>query len=149
MIRTMGLRRAGIADAPVLAAIHAAGFPPGEAWPAAALRELLEQPGVFGLIDPAGGMIMARVAADEAEVLTLAVAPQARRQGRGTALLGDAAAICARHGAARFFLEVSSTNAPAMALYTAAGFGAVGRRPRYYIDGSDAILMRRDLPGPP
>ena len=149
MIHSADLRRAGLADAPVLAAIHAAAFPAGEAWSVSALGGLLGQPGVFALIDPAGGMIMARLAADEAEVLSLAVMPQARRQGRGAALLDAAAGLCARHGAAQFFLEVSGTNLPAMALYAAAGFVAAGRRPRYYPDGSDAILMRRDLPAPP
>ena len=58
-----------------------------EAWSAAAIAAQLALPGTFGLIDPAGGMVLARVAADEAEILALAVAPPARRQGRGAALL--------------------------------------------------------------
>jgi ribosomal-protein-alanine N-acetyltransferase len=68
-----------------MAAIHAEAFPPGEAWSAEIFAAQLGLPGVFGLIDERGGMILLRVAVDEAEILTLAVAPAARRQGMGRA----------------------------------------------------------------
>jgi ribosomal-protein-alanine N-acetyltransferase len=48
-------------------------------------------------------------------------------------------------GAAAMFLEVSDRNLPARALYAAAGFAEVGRRRRYYADGSDALVLRRGL----
>ena len=142
-----GIIPAGPAHAAVLAAIHAASFPPEERWSVDAIAQQLCQPGVFGLIDPEGGMVLARVAADEAEILTLAVVPSARLQGKGRALVEAAAVHAEMHGAAMMFLEVSTANAGALALYAAAGFREVGRRRRYYADGSDALLMRRDLVG--
>ena len=130
------LREATPLHAAALAAIHAASFPPRERWGADAMALQLGLPGAFGLIDPAGGMVLARVAADEAEILTLAVAP---------ALLEAAAARAARAGAAALFLEVSAANAAARALYESCGFARVGLRTRYYSDGADALVMRRPL----
>jgi [ribosomal protein S18]-alanine N-acetyltransferase len=137
--------RAGPAHAAALAAIHGASFPPGQRWGADAMALELALPGVFALIDPRGGMVMARVAADEAEILTLAVHPALRRQGLARALLDGAAAIAAAEGAVTLFLEVALRNAGARALYAAAGFVEVGRRRRYYADGDDAMVMRRPL----
>jgi ribosomal-protein-alanine N-acetyltransferase len=137
--------RAGPAHAAAMAAIHGAAFPPGQRWGADAMALELELPGVFALLDPRGGIVMARIAADEAEILTLAVQPEARRCGIGRALLEAAAALAAEHGAASLFLEVALRNAAARALYGAAGFVEVGARRRYYADGDDALVMRRDL----
>jgi ribosomal-protein-alanine N-acetyltransferase len=133
------------AHAAAMAAIHAACFPPRERWSEAAMALQLAQPGAFGLIDPAGGMVLARVAADQAEILTLAVLPAARRAGRAAALLRRAAGLAGAAGARALFLEVGLGNAPALALYAACGFVAAGRRPRYYADGSDALVLRRDI----
>uniref|UniRef100_UPI001F012A0B GNAT family N-acetyltransferase n=1 Tax=Falsiroseomonas oryziterrae TaxID=2911368 RepID=UPI001F012A0B len=119
-------------------------FPAGERWGADAIRLMLEMPGAFGLV-ARDGFVLARVAADEAEILTLAVLPEARRQGVGGALLAGAMAAAAARGAAAMFLEVSEGNAAARALYAAAGFSGVGRRRRYYPDGSDAVVLRRTL----
>ncbi len=100
---------------------------------------------MFGLIDDQGGFILARVAADEAEILTIAVSPELRGQGLGGALLEAAMAEAARRGAAAMFLEVSADNHGAQRLYERHGFGQVGLRQRYYADGSDARVMQRDL----
>ena len=135
-------------DAPDLAALHAAAFPPAERWDAAAIRVLLELPGGFGLLQPGAGFVLARVAADEAEILTLAVAPAARRLGHGGALLAGAMAAAVARGAVAMFLEVAEPNAAARALYAAAGFAEAGRRRRYYPDGADALVLRRELIGP-
>ena len=80
-----------------LAAIHGAAFPAGERWGRDAMALQMELPGVFALIDSRGGMVMARVAADEAEILTLAVVPPARRHGLGRRLV-EAAAVEAGGG---------------------------------------------------
>ena len=123
------------AHAAALAAIHAAAFPPGEAWGEDAIALQLALPGAFGLIDERGGMLLGRVAADEAEVLTLAVAPAVRRRGIAAALLRAAMARGqARGGATAMFLEVATGNAAALALYRREGFVEVGRRRRYYAD---------------
>jgi ribosomal-protein-alanine N-acetyltransferase len=139
------MKAATVADAPALAVLHAAAFPPEEAWGPDAIRLMLEMPGAFGLHLPGQGFILARVAAEEAEILTFAVAPAARRGGHGGALLAAAMAGALARGAGAMFLEVSERNAAARALYAAAGFAEVGRRRRYYADGADALVLRRSL----
>lgn len=128
-----------------LAAIHAAAFPPREAWGEDAIALQLAMPGVFGLLDQRGGMILARVTEDEAEVLTVAVAPQIRRQGVATALLAGAMAAAREQAARTMVLEVAIGNAAARSLYVRAGFVEAGRRPRYYADGGDALILRARL----
>jgi ribosomal-protein-alanine N-acetyltransferase len=132
----------------MLAIIHASAFPEGEAWGPDAIALSLELPGAFGLFSAGAGMILARVAGDEAEVLTLAVAEPARRRGVGAALLGAAMAEAAARGAAAMFLEVSTGNEAARKLYAGAGFAEVGRRANYYADGADALVLRSPLSSP-
>jgi len=133
------------ADAGELAMIHEAAFQPGGCWGADAIRLMLDMPGTFGLHDLPNGFVLVRVAADEAEILTLAVSPGARRRGLGTALVVAAMASAAVRGARTMFLEVSERNAPARALYEAAGFRMAGRRRAYYPDGADALVLRREF----
>ncbi|HEY8613806.1 MAG TPA: GNAT family N-acetyltransferase, partial [Roseomonas sp.] len=92
--------------------------------------------------EPPDGFVFARAMAGEAEILTLAVDPGARRRGLGGALLTAAVTEAGRRGAEVLFLEVSEANAPARALYARAGAMEVGRRRRYYADGSDALVLR-------
>ncbi|MDA8253231.1 MAG: GNAT family N-acetyltransferase [Rhodospirillales bacterium] len=131
--------------AAALAAIHAAAFPPAEHWGEAAIATQLTLPGGFALLHLAGGMALGRLAADEAEILALAVVPARRRTGLGRALLAAAEEHIAAAGARVVFLEVSFANAPARALYAAAGYGEIGRRRGYYPDGSDALVLARPL----
>ena len=142
---TGGLELASVAHAAPMAAIHRAAFPAGEVWGVDAIALQLALPGVFGWLDQRGGMILARVAADEVEVLTLAVTPSARRQGAGAALLDGAMKLAWSRGARTAYLEVSEANAAARALYQRAGFVPAGRRRRYYADGTDALVLRRTL----
>lgn len=145
----MTLPAALATDAPVLAALHAAAFPPEEAWGADAIALMLELPGSYGLWSPGEGFVLARAAGGEAEILTLAVRPAARRRGLGGALMAAALAGAVLRGATAMFLEVAAGNAAARGLYLGLGFAEVGRRRRYYPDGSDALVLRRDLaPGP-
>lgn len=133
------------AHAAALALIHAAAFAPAARWPAEAMAAQLALPGTFGFIDPRGGMILARVAADEAEILTIAVAPDQQRQGIGRTLLRAAAHHAAAQGATALFLEVAEGNRPAAALYASCGFTQVGQRRRYYADGDNALVLRLAL----
>jgi ribosomal-protein-alanine N-acetyltransferase len=94
--------------------------------------------------EPAG-FVMGRVAAGEAEVLTLAVRPAVRRGGCGAALMRALMAEAARRGAQEMFLEVAEGNAAARALYAGLGGTEAGRRRRYYPDGSDALVLRLPL----
>jgi len=137
--------RATPADGAVMAAIHATAFPAPDAWSRDVFSQQLTLPGVFGLLHSSGGMVLARVAADEAEILTLAVAPAARRSGIAAALLQQAATIAESLGATAIFLEVAVTNAAARAAYDRAGFRLVGHRRAYYADASDALVLRMAL----
>jgi ribosomal-protein-alanine N-acetyltransferase len=138
---------AGAADCELMEAIHATAFSAADAWSRDVFGLQLTMPGVIALLHRADGLIVARVAADEAEVLTLAVMPQARRGGAGTALLQRAVQEVAAMGAAAFFLEVSVANKAARALYRRAGFKQAGRRVKYYSDTTDALVLRLDLAG--
>jgi len=133
------------ADAPALAALHAGCFVGREAWGAEAMALMLRMPGGFGLWRPGAGFVLVRAIAGEAEILTLAVLPEARRQGLGQGLMAAALARAAARGAAAMLLEVATDNAPAQALYASLGFAKVGRRRRYYADGRDALVLRREL----
>ncbi len=135
----------GVGHATALAAIHESAFPPAERWSVNVIALQLGVPGTFGFIDTGGGMILCRVIADEAEVLTLAVAPARRRRGVATILLRTAMRQAASLGATAMFLEVAEPNGPARALYRRSGFHEVGRRARYYANGTDALVMRADL----
>lgn len=82
----------------------------------------------------------------EVEVLNLAVRPEHRRRGLARRLLSIMLQATAKMGIVRAVLEVRTSNAPAIALYSSLGFIEVGRRPRYYPDtNEDAIIMARDL----
>ena len=135
------------ADLQAMAELHASAFPPAERWGATAISAMLGLEGAFGLVAGApDGFILARAVAGEAEILTLAVAPEARRHGLGARLLEAALAGAAERGAACLFLEVSEANSPARSLYARAGAEEIGRRRRYYADGSDALVLRITLP---
>ncbi len=139
---------AGPEEAELLAAIHAQAF--DRSWNTAAIKDLLTAPGVFALTDPDGdGFLMLRTVVDEAEILTLAVRPAARRQGLGRRLTDAAVEKARASGAERLFLDVAADNIAALALYTAAGFEAAGRRAGYYTrlaaPGVDALVLKKPL----
>ena len=129
------------ADTASLAALHAACF--ARAWDAATLSEMLSSPGMFTFAHD-DGFVLARTAADEAEILTLAVAPHARGKGLGRALLQAAINKAGTMGATTMFLEVGADNPHALALYAGLGFAKVGARKAYY-DGRDALVLRLPL----
>jgi len=136
------------AHAEALAAIHAAAFPPDEVWSATVIALHVGLPGGFGFIDARGGMVLARTIVDEAEILTIGVLPEVRRQGLGRDLLTAAMLRAAATDARAMFLEVAEENTGARKLYTNLGFVEVGRRKRYYANGDDALVMRVALMPP-
>ena len=100
--------------------------------------------------DPQGmprGHLLTTHVVDEAEILTVAVDPAHQRQGLATALLRAAQDYWQAHGVVTAWLEVRDTNHPARTLYTRHGWVDVGRRVRYYADGTDAVQMRWDSAG--
>lgn len=149
-------------QAALLAELHQEAYAderePG--WDADSLHALLGMPGAFALlaIDPAGqpaGFLLGRNAADEAEVVTVAVRPRLRRLGVGAALLLAFRQRAQQGGAQNLFLEVAEDNAAARALYARSGYEAVGRRPGYYqaprntsgdpAKSVAAIIMKRSI----
>ena len=146
----MTLRFAEAGDVEALHDLHAQAF--DAPWPAAEIERLMRIMGGFAVLaeDAAPqGFILIRTVADEAEILTLAVAPQVRRRGVGRALVEAAALEAARRGARSFFLEVAEDNPAALALYESVDFHAVGLRRAYYArpgaPAADALVLRRPL----
>jgi ribosomal-protein-alanine N-acetyltransferase len=141
--------------AEVISQLHAASF--DEGWDVAAVAALLAHPGsiamvaTYGVPATVGAFALAQVAADEAEILTIAVDPTWRRKGVAARLVGGIKRGALRSGARTLFLEVAASNEPAIALYRRVGFVEAGRRRNYYAkhDGTreDAIVMRCVLDG--
>lgn len=135
-----------------MAALHGLCFTTPAPWSAAAFATFMQDPLCFTLLE-ANAFLIGRAVAGEAELLTLAVAPQNRRRGLGARLLSRFVYQARLRGAHQAFLEVAATNAPAIALYTTAGFAITGRRTGYYrMPGAtpvDAVLMARALNDPP
>lgn len=132
-----------------LAALHARCFTVPPPWEAAAFAGFLADPLCFVLVEGDAGFILGRAVAGEAELLTLAVAPEARRRGLGRKLVARFVYQARLRGAEAAFLEVAEDNAAARALYARCGFAESGRRRGYYRkpDGGavDAVVMLRGL----
>jgi len=136
--------------AAAMASAHAQSF--DAPWDEGSFEDLLDGAGVFGFLaeeeDPAG-VILCRMVGGEMEVLTLAVAPWARRRGVARALMAAALSAAREAGAGQAFLEVDVDNAGAVALYRGLGFTQAGLRKAYYDRGAagraDALVMRLDL----
>lgn len=140
--------RAGPHDLDRLAELERICFSPP--WPPAELAREISLPEGLLLVarqpgEPVLGYALFHHAAGEAELLRLGVAPERRRQGTGEALLtaGLARLLCL--GVTTCHLEVRVDNHPALFLYERHGFRPTGRRPGYYRDGTDALLLALDL----
>jgi ribosomal-protein-alanine N-acetyltransferase len=139
------------ADVALLAAIHAACF--DDAWTEDAFTSLLASPGCFALVaqlagddGPPAGMILARVAGEDCEIITIGVRPPARRRGIATLLLDHTVPRALGLGATRQVLEVGVENGPARGLYASLGFAECGKRRGYYgAAGGDAVILARDI----
>ena len=145
-----------LSDADTMVEIHADAFARG--WSAEDLEALMAQPNVFALairresifgIRRLVGFVLVRVAADEAEILTIAVSPSRRGRGYGRLLMEEAMRKLYRERVAACFLEVNRDNDRAVGLYQLLGFEEVGMRKGYYAgdaesDGS-ALVMRLQL----
>ena len=145
------LRRLGALDLDLASRLHGEAFAPlGErVWTRQDIAELLALPGVAGWAlqsgDRAIGFALCRVAADEAELLTIAVQADQRGRGAGRTLLAAVTAHARAAGACSLFLEVGADNPAALSLYGQAAFQAIGSRKAYYQRGggaaADAIVM--------
>ena len=129
--------------------MHAELFNPP--WDEPAIKALLEHPAAAALIATAGpsrepaGFIIAQLAGDEAEILSVGVVTKWQRLGLGRRLIEGLVRAAQRAEARRLFLEVSVDNEAALRLYTSLDFRKVGLRPKYYKrpgeTGVDALIM--------
>jgi ribosomal-protein-alanine N-acetyltransferase len=142
---------ATLRDAPKLAQLHGASFHRG--WGEAEFEGMLTERNTLVHRLRLGrmfvGFAVSRMAADEAEILSIAIAPGHRGRGLSRHLLLTHLGHLAGRGVRTVFLEVEENNQPARRLYERAGFGVAGRRERYYRhpggEQLNALLMRRDL----
>lgn len=136
-----------------MARLHAAAFTLPPPWSTTDFALFLSDPNCFvlGCRDNTGltAFALFRVVADEAELLTLATVPSARRQGLARKLLHDGLERARSHDAAQCFLEVAASNQAAILLYQSMGFEQVGRRKDYYHASGhahvDALVFRAIL----
>jgi ribosomal-protein-alanine N-acetyltransferase len=126
-----------------VAAVHALDvhlFGP-DAWSKGSVREELTGPRRVAVVacdpEPVGYVVTAS-AGEVVDLLRIAVAPEHRRRGLARRLLATA---LERADGGRMLLEVGADNRAALAFYAAEGFTEIDRRPRYYRDGSDAVVM--------
>jgi ribosomal-protein-alanine N-acetyltransferase len=143
------LRPATPADVPEVAALERVCYP--DPWAPNAFASLPDNPQVYFAVarDAAAklvGYVIAWHVMDEGELANLAVAPGARRQGIGRALLGAVTRDAVERGTGELYLEVRESNHAARTLYEANGWGQVGRRKGYYRSPvEDALILRKKL----
>lgn len=144
----LAVRAATAGDLARLTAMEADAFGP-DAWSEGVLAEALtgttasgRRTVVAGDVDVLGYAV-SRVAGDVVDLERIVVRRDARRRGVAGALLADL--LDHAGGADRMLLEVSAANSAAVAFYARHGFSQIDVRPRYYRDGSDALVLRRAL----
>lgn len=136
------LRRASVEDVDELLTLDAACF--AVPWAAASWRAELSDARSIVLLAgvPTPAFACAAIVFDACELRRIGVSPSARGKGVGRDLLLAVIAHARASGCDRVELEVAAQNSAALALYRAAGFAEVGRRPRYYREPvDDALLM--------
>ena len=136
------------ADVPQIAALERLCF--SDPWSEGSVAGELENELSLWLVAETDGRIQGYIGSQsvppDCDILNLAVAPDARRQGLGRQLLQALLDALHRHGIERVFLEVRPTNVPARALYAALGFEEIGRRKEYYVNPvEDALILRKEL----
>ncbi|MFD1198169.1 ribosomal protein S18-alanine N-acetyltransferase [Brucella gallinifaecis] len=154
--RPVSVEPLDVHDSAEIQRIHALSFHHG--WSSDDFRSLIAQDNVFGFVarpdrqpDKACGFVLARLVAGEAEILTIAVSDNVRKQGVGRALMDAVLRYLYQERAETLFLEVDESNVAALALYRRIGFNKVGDRPAYYETEngrSSAFILRRDLVRP-
>jgi ribosomal-protein-alanine N-acetyltransferase len=146
-----GVEPASVRDARRLAQVHGESFHRG--WGEGEFETMLAERNTLvhrlRIGNKVVGFAVSRMAADEAEILSIAVAASHRGRGLSRNLLLTHLGHLAGHGVRTIFLEVEENNQPARRLYERAGFSVAGRRERYYQQPGgehlNALLMRRDL----
>lgn len=140
----VSIRKLAASDVPAVMTILQAS-PAAAAWSRESLLQLEPVASSAWVAERDGivtGFLIGRSAADEFEILNMAVSGAHRRRGIGSKLLECALEFSRQAGIARVYLEVRASNGPAIALYKRHGFTECGRRSQYYRDPvEDAILL--------
>jgi len=146
----VSIRLARPGDVQAIAALEEESFP-HDPWPAGYLAEAVAGT-LYGIVvhvaetdGVIAGHAITSVVFEVAELQRIAVTPQLRRRGLAGALLDAVLADARGKEAERLLLEVRGTNAGALAFYERAGFVEIDRRPRYYRDGTTAIILQLPL----
>jgi ribosomal-protein-alanine N-acetyltransferase len=136
-------------DIPAVMALEAGSL---AAWNKKHLEDELKQQSGFQFVaryafaEQLLAVLCGRIAADEGEILKLAVDRTVRQQGIGVQLLNFCLKYCREQGVKRCYLELRASNAAARQVYQKCGFAEAGIRKNYYNSpGEDAILMQREL----
>lgn len=143
------IRAVGRESAEALTAIHRACFP--HYWNLDAFNDFFSVEGTHALLIEDAAMVVYRVQHEQADIITIAVLPDHRRQGLAKALMEQALAHIRTLGATTLFLDVEEGNTAATQLYQGLGFKENRRRKLYYRqkDGTytDALVMSRKVVG--
>lgn len=138
------IRRAQKIDVDAISAIESY-WPTAPHWSKNQIQlELLREDSIFLVMEKDGpilGYCFARIFEKEARLLSLSTHPDQLRKGVAKELLGSFLKEAKRRRCSQVTLEVSKINGAALRLYQMAGFKVVGKRPKFYNDGSDALLM--------
>lgn len=118
-------------------------------WSEKSIASELENPLSVWLVAVDGGQLIGYVGSQtvlgETDMMNLAVAPEARRQGTGRALVLALVDALTEKGSHSLMLEVRVSNTPAQKLYESLGFSQVGRRSKYYVNPrEDALILRKE-----
>ena len=140
------IRPALAEDADALATLERDAFA-SDAWSLAQVQSELAGPTRNVLVAESDGHTIGyaavAVVGDVADLTRIVVAASHRRSGIASELLAALHEAARDAGAERMLLEVAASNADARAFYAARGFAEISRRPGYYADGEDAVVMVR------
>jgi ribosomal-protein-alanine N-acetyltransferase len=151
--RNLSLLWASPERVPDIAALHARLFNP--AWDAESIGRLIEHPAAAAFIaqvrEPkaVAGFVMGQIAADEAEILSIGVAPEWQRRGIARQMVEGLIRAARRAEVERLYLEVAADNTAAQRLYEGLGFAVDARRKGYYARAGaqpvDALVLALTL----
>ena len=110
-------------------------------------RELAQLHNHYFVVESAGelcGYAGLSISGSDADIQTIAIADSFQGKGIGRKLLNQLVARSRELGVTYIFLEVRSDNTSALSMYSSFGFAEISKRAKYYPDGTDAVILRRD-----
>ena len=143
----MRIEPMNVSQVPQIAELEKLCF--SDPWSEQSIASELENPLSLWLVAVEAGEVVGDVGSQtvlgETDMMNLAVAPEARRQGTGRALVLALVEALKKKESHSLTLEVRASNIPAQKLYASLGFSQVGRRPKYYVNPKeDALILRKE-----